>query len=295
MTLLRADIRKKIYANGCCAIENLAFEAQPGEFVAIVGPSGAGKTTLLNLIAGLDRELDGSIEFHSDQGREASPRTSFMFQEPRLMPWLTVQQNLELVLAPQLRVHQVTPLQDLLALVGLPGCGEMFPDQLSGGMQRRVALLRAFIVEPDLLLMDEPFQSLDAPTANQLRILLQDLWQRTRPTVLFVTHSLREAISLADRILFLSGRPSKVILDLPVDLQHPRAIEDLSVQKLHESILGQHPELLGGQILPAGGNTTPSAFLRSVSRNKAANTWPSRWPPRWRAGSSGPSAPPRRR
>jgi ABC-type nitrate/sulfonate/bicarbonate transport system ATPase subunit len=267
MTILTVDIRKKAYANGCCAIENLTFAAQPGEFVAIVGPSGAGKTTLLNLIAGLDREMEGSIAFHSGQERRASPRTSFMFQEPRLMPWLSVQQNLELVLPPQMRVHQVTPLQDLLALVGLRGCGAMFPGQLSGGMQRRVALLRAFIVEPDLLLMDEPFQSLDAPTADQLRILLQDLWQRTRPTVLFVTHSLREAISLADRILFLSGRPSRVILDLPVDLQHPRAIEDVSVQKLHESLLDQYPQLLGGQIESAPEKSTHGALLRAVNGN----------------------------
>ena len=115
-------------------------------------------------------------------------------------------------------------------------------------MQRRVALLRAFIVEPDLLLMDEPFMSLDAPTAHQLRLLLQDLWQRNHPTVLFVTHSLREAISLADRILFLSGQPSRVILDLKIGLQHPRTIEDMAVQKLHESLLNQYPQLLGGLI-----------------------------------------------
>lgn len=264
MTFLKVDILKKAYANGCCVIEKLAFTAQPGEFVAIVGPSGAGKTTLLNLVAGLDRDMDGSIAFHSGQGRQASPRTSFMFQEPRLMPWLSVQQNLELVLDPQSRAHLVTPLRDLLALVGLPGLGAMFPGQLSGGMQRRVAMLRAFIVEPDLLLMDEPFQSLDAPTANQLRILLQDLWQRTCPTVLFVTHSLREALSLADRILFFSARPSRVILDLPVDLQHARSIEDLSVQKLHESLLDQYPQLLGGLIAPSQEKTTHSAFLHAV-------------------------------
>ena len=114
-------------------------------------------------------------------------------------------------------------------------------------MQRRVALLRAFIVEPELLLMDEPFQSLDTPTANQLRILLQELWRRTRPTVLFVTHSLREALSLADRILFLSAQPSRVILDIPVNLPHPRSIDDLSVQKLHASLLDQYPQLLKGQ------------------------------------------------
>jgi NitT/TauT family transport system ATP-binding protein len=251
MILLDVDIRRKAYVSGINVIEKLAFSAQQGEFLAIVGPSGAGKTTLLNLIAGLDREMDGSIAFHSGQGAQASPRTSFMFQEPRLMPWLNVQQNLELVLAPQTRRRQAAPLNDLLALVGLPGCGAMFPGQLSGGMQRRVALLRAFIVEPDLLLMDEPFQSLDAPTANQLRALLQDLWQRTRPTVLFVTHNLREALSLADRILFCSARPCRVILDLPVDLQHPRAIEDMSVQTMHQSLLEQYPKLLGGLIAPS--------------------------------------------
>ena len=261
---LSVDIRKKAYPNGCCAIENLAFAAQPGEFVAIVGPSGAGKTTLLNLVAGLDRDLDGSIAFHSGPEQQSRPRIGFMFQEPRLMPWLTVQQNLELVLAPQARADHVVKLQDLLALVGLPGCGALFPGQLSGGMQRRVALLRAFIVEPDVLLMDEPFQSLDAPTADQLRTLLHALWQRTRPTVLFVTHSLREALSLADRILFLSARPAGIILDLPVDLPHPRTIEDLPVQHLHASLLERYPQLLGGMIARSQEKTKKSASLYAI-------------------------------
>lgn len=250
MTLLTVDIRKKTYPNGCCAIENLAFSAQPGEFIAVMGPSGSGKTTMLNLISGLDREMEGVIAFQSGQVERLNPRIGFMFQEPRLMPWLTVQQNLELVLAPLSRAHPGTSLQDLLALVGLQGCRDMFPSQLSGGMQRRVALLRAFIVEPALLLMDEPFQSLDAPIAQQLRILLQDLWQRTRPTVLFVTHSLREALSVADRILFLSTPPARVILDIAIDLERPRTVDFLSVQKLHASLLGQYPQLLGGDLAP---------------------------------------------
>lgn len=255
MISLTVDIRKKVYGNGTCAIENLAFSAQPGEFVAIVGPSGAGKTTLLRLIAGLDQQMDGTIACNTgaSQAQAAGPRTGFMFQEPRLIPWLTVQQNLELVLAPhaQAAVPDRAQLQHMLAQVGLQQCGLMFPDQLSGGMQRRVALLRAFIIAPGLLLMDEPFQSLDAPTADQLRGLLQDLWQRTRPTVLFVTHSLREALSLADRILFLSARPSGIIFDYAVNLPRPRAIEDLSVQQLHESLLEQFPQLLEGLMLPS--------------------------------------------
>jgi len=250
MTLLSVDIRKKAYGNGCCAIENLVFSAQPGEFVAIVGPSGAGKTTLLNLISDLDQDMEGSVTFHSAQARQVKPRIGFLFQEPRLMPWLTVQQNLALVRHAQSRLHQDRSLQDWLALVGLQGCGDLFPGQLSGGMQRRVALLRAFIVDPELLLMDEPFQSLDAPTANQLRLLLQDLWQATSPTVLFVTHSLREALSLADRVLFLSPQPSRVILNVPVDLKHPRAIDDVAVQHLHDALLQQHPLLLGGSVSP---------------------------------------------
>lgn len=259
---LTVDIRRKAYANGCCAIENLAFAAQPGEFVAIVGPSGAGKTTLLNLVAGLDREFDGRIGLCTAAPPQASPKIGFMFQEPRLMPWLTVQQNLELVLAPPARTHQVAKLQDLLALVGLPECGALFPGQLSGGMQRRVALLRAFIVEPDVLLMDEPFQSLDAPTAGQLRALLQDLWQRTRPSVLFVTHSLREALSLADRVLFLSARPSRIILDFPVGLPRPRAIEDAAVQKLHASLLDRYPQLLEGRCAPAASPRSAAFYMR---------------------------------
>jgi ABC-type nitrate/sulfonate/bicarbonate transport system ATPase subunit len=133
MTLLTVDIAKKMYGNGCCAIENLSFIAQPGEFVALVGPSGAGKTSLLNLIAGLDREMAGKITFHSGQAEQVDPRIGYLFQEPRLMPWLTVLQNLELVLTAQSLQNQARSVQDWLALVGLEGWGDLFPGQLSGG------------------------------------------------------------------------------------------------------------------------------------------------------------------
>jgi ABC-type nitrate/sulfonate/bicarbonate transport system ATPase subunit len=130
--------------------------------------------------------------------------------------------------------------------VGLQGSGEMFPAQLSGGMQRRVALLRAFIVNPDMLLMDEPFQSLDAPTAAQLRRLLHELWQNSAPTVLFVTHNLREAISVASKILFLSARPSRVILEYPLTRLAPLDIESDEVSAEHKKILDTYPNLLAG-------------------------------------------------
>jgi ABC-type nitrate/sulfonate/bicarbonate transport system ATPase subunit len=252
MTSAAINVRSKVFPNGVCAIQDLAFSTHPGEFVAIVGPSGAGKTTLLNLIAGIDRDLDGEIAIDVGTAPQQRPKTGFMFQEPRLMPWLTVQQNIELVLRPYAKGRNAKDdnerLTYLLNLVGLEGFGPMFPGQLSGGMNRRVALLRAFIIEPDLLLMDEPFQSLDLPTANQLRSLLVDLWQRIAPTVLFVTHDLQEALSLADRILFLSARPARIILDCPVPLSRPRTLDNPFVQQMHRHLLCRYPHLLEGSV-----------------------------------------------
>jgi NitT/TauT family transport system ATP-binding protein len=239
---LSVHIQSKRYPNGKCAIQDLRFTTRPGEFVAIVGPSGAGKTTLLKIISGLDPAFEGSLQL------PPMSRLGFMFQEPRLMPWLTVAQNLTLV-APHTSAEQ---LAQALERVGLSDCAALFPKQLSGGMQRRVALLRAFLVEPQLLLMDEPFQSLDLPTADQLRAQLQSLWQIKKPTVLFVTHNLMEALSLADRVLFLTGSPSAVALDFAVDAPRPRGLDSGAVQGLAQQLLQAHPDLLKGSLnLPA--------------------------------------------
>lgn len=246
--MLRIAIQNKTYRNGCCAIENLDFSAAPGEFLALVGPSGAGKSTLLNMVSGIDRDFRGSIRWGDQEVHTAPVRLGFLFQEPRLMPWLTVRQNLMLVLRDKSGQVAGKSIDDWLADVGLPGCAAMFPGQLSGGMQRRVALLRSFIVNPDLLLMDEPFQSLDAPTADQLRGLLHGLWQHSAPTVLFVTHNLREAISVANRILFLSARPSRVILDHRISHPQPMHIEDDFVLAEHKRLLDTHPKLLEGYL-----------------------------------------------
>lgn len=250
MSFLAVDIHQKVFANGCLAIENLKFSCQRGEFVAIVGPSGAGKSTLLNMVSGLDCDYAGSVTFAGLAFNPSAVRLGFLFQECRLLPWLTVHQNLQLVIKHAPAALPTKPLESWLESVGLQGCGGLFPGQLSGGMQRRVALLRAFIVAPDVLLMDEPFQSLDAPTAAQLRRLLHKLWQQSAPTVLFVTHNLREAISVASRIVFLSARPSQVILEYPLvwpsERTEPLDIESDWVTQTHQHILDRHPHLLSG-------------------------------------------------
>jgi len=223
------------------ALAGLRLEAAPGEFVCVVGPSGCGKSTLLNVVGGLDRDVEGRVRL---TGADTAHDIGFMFQEPRLMPWLTVLGNVLLVTdaspAAQRRARE------LLAAMGLADVLDAYPGRLSGGMQRRVALARAFVIEPKLLLMDEPFVSLDVPTANRLRAMLVELWQRSGATVLFVTHDLREALALADRICFLSAAPGRVVLELPLPLARPRAPDDTAVQALHAELLARHPELLAG-------------------------------------------------
>lgn len=237
--VLQVAIDAKRYADGKLVLHQLKFVLRGSEFVAIVGPSGAGKSTLLNLLAGLDRDCDGRIT----RGPGAQP-LGMMFQEPRLMPWLNLRDNLQLVL--DRPAHQT--IDAVLADVGLAEAANVFPAQLSGGMQRRAALARAFVVAPRLLMLDEPFVSVDAPTRAQLHALLQALWQKSRPTVLFVTHDVREAIALADRVLFLSAAPARVLLDLPVPLQRPRSVDDVEVDAVLRGWLDAHPQLLSGRL-----------------------------------------------
>jgi NitT/TauT family transport system ATP-binding protein len=191
-------------------IRDLNLEIQAGEFVAIVGPSGCGKSTLLQLLSGLDQPSEGSFCFG-----KADPRMGIVFQNPRLLPWRTVRQNLELVLD---RAIASRSIEDWMARVGLPDIMEQYPERLSVGMMRRVALVRAFAVDPDILLMDEPLVSLDAPTARKMRALLLSLWASRPHTVVYVTHDLREAIELADRLVFVAASPMQVVTDLKIPL-----------------------------------------------------------------------------
>lgn len=245
MIHLRVQVSRKYFeTTDILALQDVSFEVTTSDIVAIIGPSGAGKSTLLNIIGGLDHEFDGELRFDDRSREQSAPRIGFVFQSPRLMPWLSVFDNIRLVLADN--GQDLPKARHVLERVGLVEFEGAFPRQLSGGMQRRIALARAFAIEPEILLLDEPFMSLDLPTATELREWLLSLWERHRPTVLFITHDLREALVLANRILFLSGRPGKVVLDYHVPLPRPRHLNDSELVAVHEELLEKHPQLLSG-------------------------------------------------
>lgn len=230
---------------GRVAIEGLEFSVPARQFTCIVGPSGCGKTTLMNIIARLDRSANGSITTNNGKSLDGV-RMGYMFQTPRLLPWLTVRENVRIVMDE--RDAAGGRAETLLEQMELGDALDDYPNRLSGGMQRRVALARAFVTQPELLLLDEPFVSLDIPVGNRLRQLLLELWRDSPTTVLFVTHDLHEAIFLADRILFLSRGPSRVILDVPVDIPRPRNIEDPGIDAFRQALLGRHESLLHGLV-----------------------------------------------
>jgi sulfonate transport system ATP-binding protein len=212
---ITVDIHEKTYpghsgARPVTALRDLRACVAPSEFCVITGPSGCGKTTLLNIIAGLDHDFTGALSFEPSDCR--APRIGYVFQSPRLLPWRTVRENVALVLG---RHANPTELDSILADVGVLDAAGAYPAQLSGGMARRAALARAFAIAPDLLLMDEPFLSIDAAAADRLRSLLLRLVSRRPATVLFVTHDLAEAVELADRIFVLSA-PGQVVAEMPI-------------------------------------------------------------------------------
>jgi NitT/TauT family transport system ATP-binding protein len=191
-------------------IRGLSFELAPQTFTCMLGPSGCGKTTTLRIVLGLDADFRGAVSPNLRQARIGA-----VFQEPRLLPWRTVEQNIRLALPPELAGKDLTPILDAVQLTGFRAS---YPSELSLGMARRAALARAFSVEPEILALDEPFVSLDEPTANRLRDLLIALWRSHPITVLMVTHNVREAVRLADRLIVLSPRPAHVVGTMEVTL-----------------------------------------------------------------------------
>jgi NitT/TauT family transport system ATP-binding protein len=204
---------------GLHALERVSFEVCPREFVAVIGPSGSGKTTLLRILAGILQPTGGEVNF----GHHQQPRIGMVFQHANLMPWRTVLENIMLPLELSGGTDAASRARELIELVGLQGFESNWPRELSGGMAQRVAIARALIHDPDLLLLDEPFGSLDALTRERMWTELSRIWQVRKKTVLMVTHSIGEALFLADRVLVLTARPGRVKLDLKVDLPRPRA------------------------------------------------------------------------
>ncbi|MCH9765109.1 MAG: ATP-binding cassette domain-containing protein [Alphaproteobacteria bacterium] len=215
-TALEIDVRSKVFPAVAkrgenCVLQNINLQIAPKSFVVLTGPSGCGKSTLLNIVAGLDEDFDGSIRFQSPDARRG-----YIFQSPRLLPWRTIEENILLALPDgDPRRANVSAMLDR---VGLTEAANAYPERVSLGMQRRASLARGFILEPDILLMDEPFVSLDDPTAQDLRKLLIDLYSRRPTTILFVTHDRAEAVMLATRILRMDCGSASIVQDEAVRL-----------------------------------------------------------------------------
>jgi NitT/TauT family transport system ATP-binding protein len=263
MTSIQIDIKQKTYAakgtaKAHLAIENFQLSLEANQFVCLVGSSGCGKTTLLNSIAGLDTDFVGEIIV----GQQAiKPTIGYVFQNPRLLPWRTVRENIELALNPpqspfekgeaksplfkggQGGFPETSFVDTLLQIMQLDTVQNVYPERLSLGMSRRVAIIRAFAINPDVLLMDEPFVSLDPPTARQVRSLLIQLWQQRPHTILFVTHDLREAIALADKLVFLSPPPMQIIRQIAVPIPRHQREDEKVIDAFRQQLISDHPAI----------------------------------------------------
>jgi len=209
------------------AVEDITLHVAENEFVTLVGPSGCGKSTLLRLVAGLTPATRGAIRVRDTAVREPFPDVGFVFQQPVLLPWRSVLDNVlfsvEMLGQPPRQYRKQAA--DLLELTGLGGFETKYPRELSGGMQQRVAICRALLPDPSLLLMDEPFGALDAMTREEMSLELLRVWEERRKTILFVTHSIPEAILLADRVVVMTARPGRIARVLTIDLPRPRTME----------------------------------------------------------------------
>jgi len=218
------------------ALEDVSFSVDGGEFLTIVGPSGCGKSTLLRLVGGLIACTRGEVLRNGSPVAGPSREVGIVFQHPTLLPWRTVWQNvlLPLEVAGAPAPEDFARARVLLETAGLKGFERMYPHELSGGMQQRVSICRALVTRPHVLLMDEPFGALDAMTREQMNLELLRIWQEYRTTVLFVTHSIPEAVFLSDRVLVLTPRPGRIARLLEVDLPRPRTLEIMASPRYAE-------------------------------------------------------------
>lgn len=224
--------------DGAPALARIDFSVDAGEIVAVLGTSGAGKSTLLRIVGGLEAASSGSVQLDGRPVVGPSPKLGFVFQEPRLMPWLSVRQNVVFGLAALPRVERQALAEVAIQRVGLGDVTEALPRQLSGGMAQRVAIARALVTRPSVLLLDEPFSALDAFTRMSLQEHLLEIWRDDQPTMLFVTHDIDEALMLADRVIVLLGRPGQIRRDERIELARPRRRGDPRLARWRERLFG---------------------------------------------------------
>ncbi|MCP4327936.1 MAG: ABC transporter ATP-binding protein [Alphaproteobacteria bacterium] len=229
------------------ALEGIELEANRGEFVTIIGPSGCGKSTLLKIILGVVQPTSGNISIDGRPHLDQETKTGMVFQTPALPPWRTIIRNVLLPIEAlgYRRDAYIERARELISMVGLEGFEQRYPAELSGGMQQRVAICRALIHEPEILLMDEPFGALDAITREVMQKELLKIWQRTRKTILFVTHSIDEAVLLSDRVLVMSQRPGRVIEEVSVPFGVDRSDKDIRSDSSYQAIAHHLRERLG--------------------------------------------------
>jgi NitT/TauT family transport system ATP-binding protein len=219
-------------------LEDITLEVRDGEFVVLVGPSGCGKSTLLNIAAGFLPASQGEIQVDGRPVTEPDPRRIFIFQENAVFPWLNVEENIGFGVKRATAAERRALIDHYIEMVGLTGFGKSFPRELSGGMRQRVEIARALAAEPDVLFMDEPFGALDYLTRLRLRAELIQIWQREKRTVLFVTHDVEEAVQLADRVVVMGKRPSRIRAIVPVEAPRPRDLDDPLCRALRDEIFG---------------------------------------------------------
>lgn len=239
--MLNINLYSKTYNNNEI-LSDIKIMIEDGDFISLIGPSGCGKSTLLNMIAGIDEEYNGDILLNN---KIIDFEIGFMFQDSRLLPWLSVKQNLSLVLKDK---NKDELIETFLEEVGLKDYMNAYVKELSGGMKRRVALCRAFINQPKLILLDEPFISLDYPSAQELRQLFLKFYKRFRPTVILVTHDLLEAVSLTNEIIFFSSKPTQVLLSYKNEKDFSLNLQDEQIEGVKKEILDKHPNILSGVI-----------------------------------------------
>jgi NitT/TauT family transport system ATP-binding protein len=252
-------------------LEGISLTCQPGEFVVVVGPSGSGKSTLLNIAAGMIKADGGSVSLDGQTIDGPGPERAMVFQDHGLFPWLSAAQNIEfgLKMLGVSRSEREARVREALASVHLLNSGDKLVHELSGGMKQRVAIARALVMDPAVLLMDEPFAALDAQTRTLLHAQLQELWCQSHKTILFVTHSVGEAVRLADRIIVLSAHPGRVRREINVDLSHPRNFDSPQItdlvrlvrQEIEEEVNRVNAKLAGDFWKPA----TPNRFNGEAS------------------------------